>query len=114
MIKLQFKLPQALISQGFTQRTVFHAPAFQQKGINRLMDIYQIWKPAKAIKTLKIIFTTPSRRGSKCDGEIHKLANSAHFNFALNILLLFSVWVLIKLHKSVRNHNKRREFCIKK
>ena len=45
MIKLQFKLPQALISQGFTQRTVFHAPAFQQKGINRLMDIYQIWKP---------------------------------------------------------------------
>ena len=45
MIKLQFKLPQALISQGFTRRTVFHAPAFQQKGINRLMDIYQIWKP---------------------------------------------------------------------
>ena len=37
MIKLQFKLPQTLISQGFT---VFHAPAFQQKGINRLMDIY--------------------------------------------------------------------------
>ena len=45
MIKLQFKLPQALISRGFTRRTVFHAPAFQQKGINRLMDIYQIWKP---------------------------------------------------------------------
>ena len=45
MIKLQFKLPQALISWGFTRRTVFHAPAFQQKGINRLMDIYQIWKP---------------------------------------------------------------------
>ena len=45
MIKLQFKLPQALISQGFTRRTVFHAPAFQQKGINRLIDIYQIWKP---------------------------------------------------------------------
>ena len=45
MIKLQFKLPQALISQDFTRRTVFHAPAFQQKGINRLMDIYQIWKP---------------------------------------------------------------------
>ena len=44
MIKLQFKLPQALISRGFTRRTVFHAPAFQQKGINRLMDIYQIWK----------------------------------------------------------------------
>ena len=40
MIKLQFKLPQALISRGFTRRTVFHAPAFQQKGINRLMDIY--------------------------------------------------------------------------
>ena len=39
MIKLQFKLPQALISRGFTRRTVFHAPAFQQKGINRLMDI---------------------------------------------------------------------------
>ena len=39
MIKLQFKLPQALISR----RTVFHAPAFQQKGINRLMDIYQIY-----------------------------------------------------------------------
>ena len=38
MIKLQFKLPQALISRGFTRRTVFHAPAFQQKGINRLMD----------------------------------------------------------------------------
>ena len=38
MIKLQFKLPQALISRGFTGRTVFHAPAFQQKGINRLMD----------------------------------------------------------------------------
>ena len=34
MIKLQFKLPQALISGGFTRRTVFHAPAFQQKGIN--------------------------------------------------------------------------------
>ena len=34
MIKLQFKLPQALISRGFTRRTVFHAPAFQQKGIN--------------------------------------------------------------------------------
>ena len=45
MIKLQFKLPQALISRGFTRRTVFHAPAFQQKVINRLMDIYQIWKP---------------------------------------------------------------------
>ena len=45
MIKLQFKLPQALISRCFTRRTVFHAPAFQQKGINRLMDIYQIWKP---------------------------------------------------------------------
>ena len=30
MIKLQFKLPQALISRGFTRRTVFHAPAFQQ------------------------------------------------------------------------------------
>ena len=44
MIKLQFKLPQTLISRGFTRRTVFHAPAFQQKGINRLMDIYQIWK----------------------------------------------------------------------
>ena len=42
MIKLQFKLPQALISRGFTRRTVFHAPAFQQKGINRLMDIYFI------------------------------------------------------------------------
>ena len=52
MIKLQFKLPQALISRGFTRRTVFHAPALQQKGINRLMDIYQIWKPklAKAVK----------------------------------------------------------------
>ena len=37
MIKLQFKLPQALISRGFTQRTVFHAPAFQQKRINRLV-----------------------------------------------------------------------------
>ena len=35
MIKLQFKLPQALISRGFTRRTVFHAPAFQQKEINR-------------------------------------------------------------------------------
>ena len=35
MIKLQFKLPQALISRGFTRRTVFHAPAFQQKGINQ-------------------------------------------------------------------------------
>ena len=45
MIKLQFKLPQTLISRGFTRRKVFHAPAFQQKGINRLMDIYQIWKP---------------------------------------------------------------------
>ena len=45
MIKLQFKRPQALISQGFTRRTVFHAPAFQQKGINRLVDIYQICKP---------------------------------------------------------------------
>ena len=33
------------ISRGFTRRTVFHAPAFQKKGINRLMDIYQIWKP---------------------------------------------------------------------
>ena len=30
MIKLQFKLPQALISRGFTRRTVFHAPDFQQ------------------------------------------------------------------------------------
>ena len=45
MIKLQFKLPQAFTSWGFTLRTVFHAPAFQQKGINRLMDIYHIWKP---------------------------------------------------------------------
>ena len=45
MIKLQFKLPQTLISRGFTQRTVLHATAFQQKGINRLMDIYQVWKP---------------------------------------------------------------------
>ena len=31
MIKLQFKLPQTLISRGFTRRTVFHAPAFQKK-----------------------------------------------------------------------------------
>ena len=31
MIKLQFKLPQTLISQSFTRRTVLHAPAFQQK-----------------------------------------------------------------------------------
>ena len=45
MIKLQFKLPQALICRGFTRSTVFHAPTLQQKGINRLMDIYQIWKP---------------------------------------------------------------------
>ena len=45
MIKLQFKLPQTLISRCFTRRTVLHATAFQQKGINRLMDIYQIWKP---------------------------------------------------------------------
>ena len=30
MIKLQFKLPQTLISRCFTRRTVFHAPAFQQ------------------------------------------------------------------------------------
>ena len=45
MIKLQFKLPQALISRAFTRRTVFHAPAFQEKWINRLMDIYKIWKP---------------------------------------------------------------------
>ena len=45
MIKLQFKLQQTLIGRGFTRRTVLHAPAFQQKGINRLMDIYQIWKP---------------------------------------------------------------------
>ena len=45
MIKLQCKLPQTLISRGFTRRTVLHVAAFQQKGINRLMDIYQIWKP---------------------------------------------------------------------
>ena len=45
MIKLQFKLPQTLISRGFTRRTVLHAPALQQKGINRMMDIYHIWKP---------------------------------------------------------------------
>ena len=45
MVKLQFKLPQTLISWGFTRRTVLHAPAFQQKGLNRLMDNYQIWKP---------------------------------------------------------------------
>ena len=43
MIKLQFKLPQTLRSRGFTRRTVLQAPAFQQKGINRLMDIYKIW-----------------------------------------------------------------------
>ena len=30
VIKLQFKLPQTLISRGFTRRTVLHAPAFQQ------------------------------------------------------------------------------------
>ena len=36
MIKLQFKQPQTLISQGFTRRTVLHAPD---------LDIYQIWKP---------------------------------------------------------------------
>ena len=46
MIKLQFKLPQTLISRGFTRRTVLHAPAFQKKVINQLMDIYQIWKPS--------------------------------------------------------------------
>ena len=45
MVKLQFKLPQTLISRDFTQRTVLHAPTFQQKGINQLMDIYQIGKP---------------------------------------------------------------------
>ena len=39
MIKLQFKLPQALISRGFTRRTVFDAPAFQQKGINQSIEI---------------------------------------------------------------------------
>ena len=31
MIKLQFKLPKSLISRGFTQRTVFHAPCFSAK-----------------------------------------------------------------------------------
>ena len=33
MIKLQFKLPQALISRGFTRRTVFHALLFSKKGL---------------------------------------------------------------------------------
>ena len=56
MIKLQFKLPQPLISRGFTRRTVFHAPAFQQKGINQLMDIYQIWKPLIIEKDFTIYF----------------------------------------------------------
>ena len=37
MIKLQFKLPQTLISRGFTRRIVLHAPAFQQKGILSLI-----------------------------------------------------------------------------
>ena len=57
MIKLQFKLPQALISRGFTRRTVFHAPAFQQKGINRLMDIYQI-NCTTCIQTISVVFYT--------------------------------------------------------
>ena len=57
MIKLQFKLPQALISRGVTRTTVFHAPAFQQKGINRLMGIYQIWKP---LYIGKILETNPA------------------------------------------------------
>ena len=48
MIKLQFKLPQALISRGFTRRTVFHAPAFQKNGINRLIDIYASIKLTRA------------------------------------------------------------------
>ena len=45
MIKLQFKTATNINKSGFTRRTVLHAPAFQQKGTNRLMDIYQIWKP---------------------------------------------------------------------
>ena len=56
MIKLQFKLPQALISRGFTRRTVFHAPALQQKGISALSqdDGFMIFNLSNLAKRLFI------------------------------------------------------------
>ena len=96
MIKLQFKLPQALISRGFTRRTVFHAPAFQQKGINRLMDIYQIWKPklrlgircgplskhplppARHLPHLTIVSIRPTFPGINPDQEMRQCINKSY------------------------------------
>ena len=95
MIKLQFKLPQALVSRGFTRRTVFHAPAFQQKGINRLMDIYQIWKlnfrlgircgplskhplpPARHLPHLTIASIRPTFPGINPDQEMRQCINKS-------------------------------------
>ena len=52
--KLQFKLPQTLISRGFTRRTVLHAPAFQQKGINHLFVFCnKAYDPATCHKLLQ-------------------------------------------------------------
>ena len=96
MIKLQFKLPQTLISRGFTRRTVLHAPAFQQKGINRLIDIYRYGSlnfrlgircgplskhplpPARHLPHLTIASIRPTFPGINPDQEMRQCINKSY------------------------------------
>ena len=63
MIKLQFKLPQALISRGFTRRTVFHAPAFQQSLCDQttqkimFMSMTQVTESGNSMEKLDLIMS---------------------------------------------------------
>ena len=78
MIKLQFKLPQTLISRGFTRRTVLHAPGFQQKGINRLMDIENI-KKLKSVHSELNKFVNASIK-QLCSSPEFQLEKSINFS----------------------------------
>ena len=79
MIKLQFKLPQTLISRGFTRRTVFHAPAFQQKGINRLMD-YFFFCNRNNVNTYFLRFEFSNRISLHCHCDCNFLPRASLIN----------------------------------
>ena len=89
MIKLQFKLPQPLISRGLTRRTVFHAPAFQQKGINRLSLNFRLGircgplskhplPPARHLPHLTIASIRPTFPGINPDQEMRQCINKLY------------------------------------
>ena len=96
MIKLQLKLPQTLISRGFTRRTVLHAPAFQQKGSIDLWTFIRYGSlnyrlgircgplskhplpPARHLPHLTIASIRPSFPGINPDQEMRQCINKSY------------------------------------